>query len=370
MAETVNERLRDLAISHEIDLRQYSDSVVHKIISTLNRSDASLFAQLTAALAQVEPSTFQVDRLESLLGSVRTTNLAAYNQVERDLNAELRDFAGYEVGYQTKALRDVLPLPVPVAVVSVDQVYAAAMARPFQGGLLKQWIGEQEAGKAKKIRQTVAQGFVEGKTTDQIVRDLRGTRAKGYADGLLEVSRRDAQAVAQTALGHMAGFVQDRTAEANADIIKSVGWSSTLDLRTSPICRARDGKQYTPTGHKPIGHTLPWLAGPGRAHWRCRSAQAIVTKSWAELSGIPGLPEFNPSTRASMDGQVPAETDYPQWLAKQSAKRQDEVLGPARGKLLRAGGLQLSDLYGAKGQPLTLAALRQRDAAAFAKAGI
>ncbi|QHJ00105.1 hypothetical protein GT347_20250 [Xylophilus rhododendri] len=370
MAETVNERLRDAAISHEVDLRQYSASVVHKIIAVLNRSDERLFEQLTAALAQVEPSTFAVDRLESLLGSVRATNVQAYNQVERDLTAELRDFAGYEVDFQSTTLRDVMPQPVPVAVVSVDQVYAAAMARPFQGGLLKQWIADQKAGKAKKIRQVVAQGFVEGRTTDQIVRDLRGTRAKGYADGLLEISRRDAQSVVQTALGHMAGFVQDRVAEANEDIIKAVRWSATLDLRTSPICRVRDGKTYTPAGHKPIGHTLPWLAGPGRAHWRCRSAQAIVTKSWQELSGVPGIPEFTPSQRASMDGQVPAETTYPQWLAKQSAARQDQVLGPARAKLLRDGGLELKDLYGAKGQPLTLDQLRERDAAAFSKAGI
>ena len=168
----------------------------------------------------------------------------------------------------------------------------------------------------------------------------------------------------------MAGVVQDSVAEKNLDIVKAVRWTATLDMRTSAPCRLRDGKQYTPGDHKPIGHTLPWGAGPGRFHWCCRSAQAVVTKSWEELSGIPGIPAFSPSTRASMDGQVPAEQSYPEWLANQSAKRQDEVVGPARGKLLRAGGLELKDLYGAKGQPLTLDQLRARDAAAFAKAGL
>ena len=58
----------------------------------------------------------------------------------------------------------------------------AALARPFQGVLLKNVWSDLDVQKFKKVRQSIAQGYVEGKTTEQIIRELRGTRAKGYED--------------------------------------------------------------------------------------------------------------------------------------------------------------------------------------------
>ena len=68
-----------------------------------------------------------------------------------------------------------------------------------------------------------------------------------------------------------------------------------------------------------------------------------------------------------MDGTVPAETTFASWLQRQSPARQDQVLGPERGKLIREGGLKLPDLYSPNGRYLTLEELRERDAASFAK---
>ncbi len=76
------------------------------------------------------------------------------------------------------------------------------------------------------------------------------------------------------------------------------------------------------------------------------------------------------STRASLDGQIPADKSYADWIKQQSAARQDEVLGATRGKLLREGGLKMEDLYSQKGQYLTLEELRKKEASAFKKAGL
>lgn len=367
---SVNDWLLDSAIQHQVDLGRYETNIVRRMVAILNRTDARLFAELTARLETMDAASFSVERLESMLGSVRALNAQAYAQVGQELRQELRDFVDYEASYQRQVLTSVLPVQMHVAAVSVEQVYAAALARPFQGVLLREVLADLEAGKAKKIRQAIAQGFVEGRTTDQIVRDLRGTKARAYADGLMEGTRRDIAAVARTALGHMAGFVQDRTTEANAYLIKAVKWSATLDLRTSSPCRARDGKLYTPEDHKPIGHSLPWGQGPGRFHWNCRSAYAYVLKSNKEL-GIAAPEVVMPNgTRASMDGQVPKDTTYGEWLMRQSAARQDDVLGPTRGKLLRQGGLSPEDMYGPKGAYLDLKTLREKDARAFEKAGL
>jgi hypothetical protein len=92
-----------------------------------------------------------------------------------------------------------------------------------------------------------------------------------------------------------------------------------------------------------------------------------IIKSYEALRLSKGLPE---GTRASMDGQVPQSTNYGDWIKSQSAARQDEALGPTRGKLLRDGGLSIDSFYNDKGLELTLAQLRERDAAAFARAGL
>lgn len=366
---SLNALIESENIRHQVALAGYSNEAVSKIIAVLNRSDATLFAELTTALQNASASAFSIERLESLLSSVRSANAAAYQQTGQAMLDELFAFADYEAGYQSQVLRAAMPLVVQVAAVSVDQVYAAAIARPFQGVLLRDVLKDMESARIKKIKQAVAQGFVEGRTTDQIIRQLRGTRANKYADGLMQGSRRDIEAVARTTLSHLAGTVQDAVAEKNSDLIKAVRWTSTLDLRTSEICRPRSGKLYTPVTHKPIGHSMPWLSGAGRAHWQCRSTQTWVLKSYKEL-GIDA-PEVNfMGTRASMDGQVPADTTYAQWLTAQSAARQDEVLGPTRGKLLRSGGLTMEQLYSQKGVFLTLDELRQRDAAAFKRAGL
>ncbi len=367
---SANEELRDASISHAVNLSRYTNNVVRRMIGVLKRSDARLADELRKALEGVSAGTFKAERLESLLVSVRKVINEAYATLGEELTAELKEFAGYEAQWQELAIKDVLPASVSVASVTGSQVYAAAMARPFQGVLLKGALKDLDQLTARKIRQAIAQGFVEGRTTDQIIRDVMGTKAKGYADGLLERSRRDVEAIVRTAVSHTAGVAQDEVMKANDDLVKAVVWSSTLDLRTSETCRVRDGKQYHPVTHKPIGHSLQWLGGPGRAHWRCRSSQVPVLKSWKEL-GIDLEGEANQaSTRASLDGQVPAETTYAEWIRQQSSQRKIEILGPARARLLDEGGLKLEDLYSQRGEYLTLPQLRERDMAAFKRAGL
>jgi hypothetical protein len=369
---SVNQRLLDAETGHAIELALYSNGVVRRIIGLLNRTDADLFAQLTVALERLPASAFTTDRLEALLGEVRGLNLRAYQQVERELTTELRELAAYEAGYQLQLFQSVIPAQVVATVglvaVPAETAYVAAMARPFQGKLLREWATKIEADRMVRVRDAIRIGYVEQQTIGQMVQRLRGTRAKGYADGLLEIDRRSAEAVVRTAVGHTAGVARDRFMEVNSDLIAAVQWVSTLDSRTSPACRIRDTLKYKPGTHAPIGHKIPWGSGPGRIHWNCRSCSAPVTKSWRDLGF--DIDELSPETRASMDGQVPADQTYNQWLAKQSAKRQDEILGPARGKLLRQGGLTVDKFYNDKGKFLTLDEVRARDAKAFSTAGL
>ena len=364
-----NDDLMDAAIQHQIDLGRYSRGVVQRMVAILNRVDRSIFADLAAKLATMEPEQFTVTRLEAMLGSVRALNAQAYAQIDKELRAELKDFTEYEVSYQKMALESVLPAQIVVAGVSAEQVYAGAMARPFQGTLLKGALDELEAGRARRIRQSIAQGYVEGKTSVEIVRELRGTRARQHADGFLEVDRRHLQTIVNTAIAHTAHFAQERFYDANTDLLKGVQWSAKLDLRTSSTCRLRDGLMWTPD-RKPIGHAIPWRGGPP-AHFNCRSTAVPVLKGLGDLLDADlSESDFPAATRASLDGQVAANETYAEWIKRQSARRQDDVLGPTRGKLLRDGKLPLSDMYSPRGELLTLDELRAKSSAAFGRVGL
>lgn len=368
---TANELIADRSIGHQVDLQHYANGVVRKMIALLNRSDADLFGALQTALDSAG-TDWTVERLESLLQSVRLINAGAYSAIGREIEGDLAQLVAYELDFQAALFRAAIPAQIiasaGLAEVNVAQVAAAALARPFQGRLLREWARDIDAARMVRIRDAVRIGFVEQQTTAEIVKRIRGTRAKAYSDGLIEIDRRSAESIVRTAVAHTSGYARDRYFERNGDIIKALGWSATLDTRTSETCRVRDGKQYeAEEPHKPIGHKLPWLGGPGRAHWCCRSCSVPVLKNWRELTGVD-LPEFSPATRASMDGQVAADQTYGDWLKRQSAARQDEVLGPTRGALYRGGGLAFERFYNDKGRYLSLAELRARDAAAFKRA--
>lgn len=370
---TVNERLQSATISHQVDLQHYSNAEVAKILKLLNRVDVDLRARLFEAIERMGDTAFTVQHMDAILASVRSLNRQAYAAAGQQLTADLEALAEYELEYQQRLFTATIPAPVlsevPLVGVTLSQVRAAAFSRPFQGRLLSEWLTDVEEGRAALIRDAIRIGVVEGQTNDQIVRRIMGLRSDGYADGLLERSRRDIETMVRTAISHTANTARDAFYQANGDLVKAVSWLSTLDARTTKtICVPRDGKLYSNDTHKPIGHQMPWMGGPGRAHFGCRSTSTPVLKSWEEL-GL-SVDEIDVGTRASMDGTVPADTTYGEWLSQQSAARQDQILGPTRGKLMRQGGLDFDRFYNQKGVYLNLDELRARDLSAFEKAGI
>jgi hypothetical protein len=72
------------------------------------------------------------------------------------------------------------------------------------------------------------------------------------------------------------------------------------------------------------------------------------------------MDEMDPGTRASMDGQVPANLTYYDWLGRQSAAVQKDVLGPTRYDMWKNGGVTPDRFVNDKGKMLTLNELRRQ----------
>lgn len=345
----VSDDILDALTAHEIGLQRLSNASVRKLLAMLKRSDA----RIVERLLQEDISALSRSRQEALLADIRRILGSVHTDATGELQIELQRLAEYEGQYQIDMFRHVVPVKLDFILPSADQLWAAVNSRPFQGKLLKDWFTELNAGSFQRLRNTIRAGIVEGRTIDQLVREVRGSAAQGFRDGILMVNRRAAEATVRTAVAHTANAARNRLYERNGGLIKGVQWVSTLDGRTSAICRARDGMVY------------PVDSGPRPpAHVNCRSSTVPVLKSLREMGIDRDMPA---STRASMNGQVADDTTYDSWLRKQPREFQDEVMGKAKADLMRAG-LTQDRFVNNVGLEYTLPELRKREAATWAKA--
>ena len=342
----LNDDLRSDAIKHSVYLHRYTVGTVRKLITLLNKTDADIVRQI------LDSTPTSKARLNDLLASVRSINLRAYEALSDGLTDELESLVVYEADFQDRLIGKAAPVTLATTIPAEETLIAAVHSRPFQGRLLKEWIkGASDAG-AARTRDAIRLGVVEGQTTAQIAQRIRGTKALNYTDGILEISRRGVAAMVRTAVNHTATTARELYFQDNADIIAKEQWVSTLDGKTSAVCRSRDGEVF------PIGK------GPRPpAHIGCRSTMAPVVKSWREL-GID-LDDAPPGTRASMDGQESETETYQSWLKKQPAPFQNETLGKTKGQLFRKGGLTLDKFVDRNGNELSLDQLRKTEAQAF-----
>lgn len=350
---TANEELLSRQVRHAVYTQRYGSSVVRRILALLSRADADLQQRLLAGLPEGIESR---QRLNEVLRDIRILRRDLYLELEQDLVSELEDLVEYEGGFQLGLIEEVTPLPVNLTAPALSTLRAAVMSRPFQGRFLREWASGLRANDLRRIRDQINIGIVTGEGVPDIVRRIIGTKSANYRDGILNVSRNEAETIVRTAVNHTVNSARNEIAKANDDIVKGVEWVSTLDGRTSAICRGRDGNVY------------PVDSGPRPpAHFNCRSTISYVLRSWREL-GID-RDELSPGTRASMNGQVPADLTYGEWLRRQDRDFVFETLGPSRARLFLDGDLKIERfVLDRTGREFTLDELRRRQPAAWSRA--
>lgn len=395
--QTANEVLLDEALRRMLRLRRYTRGEVSRMQALLSRSERDVLALLLLKLDGVtgrgipKAGSFTAKRLEKLLDEIADMRSAAWKTVRKEFTEQLKELAKVEAANEHATLEDAVPIKLELARPAVGQVFAAATSRPFQGRLLKEWYSTLEATDKRRIKEAVRRGVVEGKKTDEIVRDIRGSkplkRKKGTndappaEDGAFGGSRRDLEAVVSTAVSHVTNAAREEVWEANADIIEGLRWTSTLDGRTSAICRARDGKIFkVGEGPRPPAHVrcrsvmVPVLDGvgvlgnrPTVTDTRTREEREVDFRAQAKKSG-KSIQSLRDSWAKENVGSIPSETTYSEFLKRQSASFQDEVLGKTKGRLFRQGGLELDAFVDGSGNELTLDDLRKKQPDAWKKA--
>lgn len=364
---SVNSRMASEAVRHRLYLFRYGEGQARRMTQLLRRMAVDVVGRLPYALeeSRITADNYTVKRLEAIKAAINPTIQRIYKGIYGQLKADLEALSNGELAYQYQIWREIIPKPVlnfvgGLVEIPETQVWAAANSRPFQGVLLRDIPSLLGDGLTDAIGRAVQQGILQGETYDQITRRVRGSAAAGYKDGVIGTSERNLANVTRSAVSHVAAEARDKIGEANAPLIKSEQWLSTLDNKTSKLCIIRDQLLYMrDKKHTPIGHSVPYGAGPGRLHFNCRSTSTFVFKSWEEL-GIPGV-KIKGASRASMNGQVPIYMDYSSWVERQPMSTLTQVFGVERAQLIRDGKISPPDLFNDKGEYLTLAQLRALD---------
>jgi SPP1 gp7 family putative phage head morphogenesis protein len=381
VSDTANDRLFSAAVRHQVQLLRFSNGEAERAIALLNQGDDELAKLLAGGLTE-----FQTGRSQGLLRSVRELRAALMDQLKGQLEERLSELAEIEANWEGKAIEAAIPFDFVTNSVPA-QTLKGIVSRPINGINLDGWMNNVLERDVTRIGQAVNLGVLEGQTIDQIVRRVRGTKAAGYADGVVSMTRREATAVVRTAVNNTSNAARDEVWKANSDIVDGLRWTATLDGRTSDVCRARDGQVYEiGEGPRPPAHfqcrslMVAVIDGIGVVGDRpdvrdTRTREARETDFRAEAKAAAGdkwktmsAAERNAAIKARRQkwteeniGQVPAKQTYDEWLRKQPNSFQDEVLGKEKGEMFRKG-MTLDKFVDEKGRSYTLAELRARTA--------
>lgn len=353
-SKTVNGALLNASIRHALYVQRYGSHLVGSVVGFLNDTVfPDVLGRLVTRLERIklrgyDSGAVTTQRYRDLLGDVSDILDEGIDAAGGLLRKQARELAKVESEWARKTLQDTTPGALNIKFDGLNlNAVQQVVNQPIQGRVMQDWWDGVSVDTQKRIEREIGTGLSVGETVDQMVQRVRGTKANGYQDGVLQTTRRTAEGLVRTVTNHVSTQAREQTYLENDDVIKGIEWVSTLDTRTTPICQRLDGKVF------PIneGERPP-------AHWNCRSTTVPVLKSWKEL-GIKAK-EADPSTRASMDGQVAESLTYSEWLAGQDAETQDEALGPRRASLYRRGIIDVADLANDRGRSLTLEELERR----------
>ena len=391
---TANQEYFDALVRHQIGLLRVAGNTRNRIFELLDATEEDIAGKIRRRLAGRSGLNTPADvrRLTLLLKSIRATRLRSWKQIDELFVKELIDLANAEVAFLDGALKTVVPVVLETTLPSTALLRSLATTKPFEGKTLRRWSRSMRDGDLRRIEESIKIGMVQGESSAAIARRVVGTRVARGRNGITQVTRNGAAGIVRTAVNAISNQAKRAYYQTNSDIFRRELYVATLDGRTTLICSSLDGEIF-----KLAEGPFPPI------HFNCRSlrmgiiddvfigmrpARAFTERTLVrEFSAKRGFEA--PTTRAGLPfgtkgaydsfsqrrireltGRVPARQTYQEWLTTQPRLFQDDVLGPTRGKLFRAGGLRLDRFVNRSGDALPLDQLARLNRRAFVAAGL
>jgi hypothetical protein len=246
----------DAQILWQVLLLRYSLFVRDRIVVILNSTELDVANQIRGALSS-EAGLRDMSRaadVERLVQRLVDLRRVAWDQCTLIAEEELTNLSRVEIDHQDDLYGMWLPsLRKPLWLVAAP----TALALPFQGRVLRQWVADTAADDAKRIRTAIFGGVGQGMRPDAVARLVVGSaRARG-GDGVTQISRNHIDTVVRSGVVHVSAWTRDQFFRLNPQVLDLEQFVAILDLATTKLCRGLNGNRY------PIG--TAWIRKQSRA---------------------------------------------------------------------------------------------------------
>jgi predicted DNA-binding ArsR family transcriptional regulator len=336
---TANERYLKDILARDSYIARFSREELLKVLPILEAAHDEVMGKIAKTGGQ-----WTREWLEGLAKDLDEIYKAASTRALGVVEDDGKALAKVERDWQLGSLEGGAP-GVKFGGVANSTLWAAIQDMPItDGATLPDLFASLAANSRKSVYDAVKTGIIAGDTVDQMIVRVRGRAIKAarwkkdasgkkryvpgtYEGGVLEDSTtRQARVLVHTADMAISNRARQMVYDENEDLIAGYQRVETMDEVTCIECAADDGHVYA--ADDPARPDLP-------QHPACRGAMIPILKSWREM-GID-RDELPDGTRASLDGQVPANMTVAERWAGLSPEDQDKAMGPRRAALFRAG---------------------------------
>lgn len=269
-----------------------------------------------------------------------------YRKIYRDGITELKALANTSSKFHNNTLKESL------GKVYRSKVYTGLKVNDLiinSAGTYSQQIASISLSQQRRIKDVVKKGMTENLAVNKI--------AKNVGDSI-DLPSAQLKTLSRTAITETSSDISNATYKLNEDVLDGYQYVATLDSRTSLICGRLDGKVFRLDDKRGVRPPQ---------HFNCRSTTVPIVKSYEDIRDTKSpriskrrLQRISKSKRASFNGQVPSETNFPKFLSEQDDSFKLAVLGNKRRvEIFNTGKLKFTQFSTKTGQLVSINKLEE-----------
>jgi SPP1 gp7 family putative phage head morphogenesis protein len=309
------------------ELKEFRLSLEEYLDMAKNNADGRYSRQLANLSKKV-----QITRLQALQAQIQML----LDQMYEKYQGQAAEFLGstYEANYYRSIyeINSKLGIGVDFALLNPELV-EKAVNFPWSGMSFSARIWGQKDRLVANMQNVISQGLIQGKSIHKMTADISRRMEVGYADAHRLIMTETSRVLNQ---GTLDGYRKSQ-------VVEMYEYLAELDIYTSDICRALDGKKFK-ISEAEIGSNYP------PAHPNCRSttvayfdddiAARVARDFTGQTYNVPAGMKYQEWYDTYVKDQVSV------WLREQSPKAQEKFLqGKQKRILFQAGILQEKDFH-------------------------
>lgn len=351
-------QLQQIANNQDVVLAKFYKNLSDDLLTQVNKYD----------FANAKGNKLKAKYIRSLMkeGSKSIENShKLIQQAVRDGLISVGDLeTQFAIGSLNKAVTGTGTIKIASETLSPKKISSIADNLIVEGIPQSQVWGRHSKRVQEKFKDAVRTSWQNNEDIETLSGRIRGTSANKYKDGILNVSKNQANTLARTSISSVSNRTREETYLANSDVIKGVQFLAHLDSNTTHICRAYSGDQwlYEDGGYRNIEGGHEYRQPP--LHFNCRSTMLPLLKTSAELKAtVPAKWERIPKDKRKTVGKVLGPKvchspctyrDADEWLKSQGKGVRKQVLGSDKAVALwEAGKVTMSRFVTQKGRSRT-----------------